>query len=83
VRSPRRHGLVCGRYDLPTGVNCSNLRVAYSPAGRLVLYGQTATGDLVTAAQATLGGPFTASVQGMDGALTGGDFFLCMSDEAE
>jgi hypothetical protein len=87
-------GLSCAHLDgtswsaaqtisLPSGVSCSNLRVAYSPAGRLILYGQTATGDLVTAAQSTAGGPFTASVHSMDGALTGGGFFLCMIGEAD
>jgi hypothetical protein len=59
----------------------SNPRVAYSPAGRIVVYGANATGNLVTVYQAQIGGPFQTAVCKVDGALSGGDFQLCMTDE--
>ena len=64
------------------GGDGSNLRIAYSPHGRLVLYGHTAKGDLVTAYQAKIGGPFAATVCAMNGALAQGDFHLCMTDDS-
>lgn len=60
----------------------SNLRVAYSPGGRAVLYGNTPQGDLFTAYQEQVAGPFVGSVCGLQGDLVDGDFYLCMIDEA-
>jgi len=60
----------------------SQLRTTLSPAGRLVVYGVTAQGDLVTAVQDAPGVPFSSTVTGMDGGLTGGDFRLVMADES-
>jgi hypothetical protein len=59
----------------------SNLRVAYSPGGRVVLYGNMPQGDLFTAYQKQVGGPFVANVSGLQGDLVEGDFHLCMTDE--
>ena len=59
----------------------SNLKVAYSPAGRMVLYGSTPQGDLATAYQQQVGGPFVSTVCAMQGGLTQGGFHLCMTDE--
>ena len=59
----------------------SNLRVAYSPDGRLVLYGNKGNGDLITAYQEQIGGPFVGTVCAMNGGLSQGDFQLCMTDE--
>ncbi|HQR33060.1 MAG TPA: hypothetical protein PLK30_09995 [Blastocatellia bacterium] len=59
----------------------SNLRVAYSPNGLLVIYGNTAAGDLFTAYQQQIGGPFVGTVTAMDGNLGVGDFHLAMTDE--
>jgi len=59
----------------------NNLRVAYSPDGRIVIYGANAKGDLVTAYQPKVGGPFSTTVCSVQGALGGGDFQLCMTDE--
>jgi hypothetical protein len=67
---------------LPEGVVCSNIRVAYSQFGRLILYGQTAQGDLVTAVQKVANGEFESSVCAMDATLANGDFFLCMTTES-
>lgn len=64
-----------------SGGDGSHLRVAYSPGGRLVLYGSDGNGDLVTAYQTGIGGSFSATVCSMDGALSGGDFQLCLTDE--
>jgi hypothetical protein len=64
------------------GGDSSNLRVAYSPHGRLVLYGSNAAGDLVTAYQTAIDGPFTMTVCAMKGALAQGDFQLCMTDDS-
>lgn len=60
----------------------ANLKVAYSPAGRVVLYGNSPTGDLLTAYQETIGGPFVTSTCAMQGGLIQGDFHLCLTDEA-
>lgn len=60
----------------------SNMRVAYSPAGRLVLYGSSPQGDLVCAYQPAPGDPFMGVVTPLDGALGQGDFYLCMVDES-
>ncbi|HYH07908.1 MAG TPA: hypothetical protein VEK11_12695 [Thermoanaerobaculia bacterium] len=57
------------------------LRVAYSPQGRLVVYGATAAGNLMTAYQPQVGGAFVTSECAVDGALSGGDFQLCLTDE--
>ena len=65
--------------DLPATVN---LRAAYSPAGRLVVYGNTSAGDLVVAYQETIGGNFQGSVVAMNGVLSQGDFHLSMVDES-
>jgi hypothetical protein len=62
--------------------SAANLRVAYSPAGRMVLYGNSAQGDLVTATQSEVGGPFVGTVTSMNGALGQGDFHLCMVNES-
>ncbi|MEO8658260.1 MAG: hypothetical protein ABI693_07305 [Bryobacteraceae bacterium] len=59
----------------------TNPRVAYSPDGRAVIYGGSPSGDLVTVYQQQIGGPFTAVVCKMQGALTQGDFQLCLTDE--
>jgi hypothetical protein len=59
----------------------TNPRVAYSPDGRVVIYGANGKGDLVTAYQAQIGGPFTAVVCSVQGALGQGDFQLCLTDE--
>lgn len=59
----------------------TNPRVAYSPAGRAVIYGANAKGDLVTAYQEAVGGAFTAVVCNVNGALGQGDFQLCLTDE--
>jgi hypothetical protein len=56
-------------------------RVAYSPAGRVVIYGANAEGNLVTAYQAQVGGAFMAVVCNVNGALGQGDFQLCLTDE--
>ena len=60
----------------------SGLRVAYAPDGRVVVYGANDKGDLVTAYQTAVDGPFTATTCSVKGALAGGDFQLCMTDEA-
>ena len=60
-----------------------NLRVAYSPNGLLVLYGNTAAGDLFTAYQSQIGGAFAGTVTGMGGNLSQGDFHLAMTDESD
>ena len=60
-----------------------NLRVAYSPNGLLVLYGNTAAGDLFTAYQSQIGGAFAGTVTGMGGNLSQGDFHLAMNDESD
>jgi hypothetical protein len=66
----------------PAGSSAArHLRVAYSPQGRLVVYGGTAEGNLMTAYQREIGGAFVTSECAMDGALSGGDFQLCMTDE--
>jgi hypothetical protein len=65
-----------------SGGESENLRVAYSPAGRVVLYGNDDSGNLVTAYQEQIGGPFVATVCQMKGALSQGDFQLCMTDES-
>ncbi|MGA4635943.1 hypothetical protein ACPA5B_18905 [Pseudomonas solani] len=57
-------------------------RVAYSPNGRLVVYGANAKGDLVTVYQPQPGGPFKTTVCTVQGALAGGDFQLCLTDES-
>jgi hypothetical protein len=59
----------------------TNPRVAYSPAGRVVIYGANAEGNLVTAYQAHVGGAFMAVVCNVNGALGQGDFQLCLTDE--
>jgi hypothetical protein len=59
----------------------SNLRVAYTPLGALVLYANTPTGDLFTAYQQTLG-TFTGTICGMNGALSAAGFQLSMTDES-
>lgn len=64
-----------------TGPAMSNPRVAYSPDGRAVIYGVSPSGDLVTAYQAQVGGPFTSVVCSVKGALSQDDFRLCMTDE--
>jgi hypothetical protein len=63
------------------GKATSNPRVAYSPAGRVVIYGANAKGDLVTAYQPQVGGPFKTTVCSVQGALGQGDFQLCMTAE--
>ena len=65
---------------VPGGV-MSHPRVAYSPNGRVVVYGANKKGDLVTACQEQVGGPFSAVVCSVQGSLGGGDFQLCMADE--
>jgi len=60
----------------------TGLSVAYSPNGRLVLYGNTSKGDLITAYQQQVGGPFVSTVSSMNGGLSGGDFQLCMTNES-
>ena len=60
----------------------ANLEIAYSPAGRAVLYGSSPAGDLITAYQESIGGPFVTSTCAMQGALIQGDFHLCLTDEA-
>jgi hypothetical protein len=64
-----------------TGTPLSNPRIAYSPAGRAVVYGVSPSGDLATAYQTQVGGPFTSVVCAMKGVLTQDDFQLCMIDE--
>lgn len=59
----------------------ANLRVAYSPAGALVAYGNTSGGDLFTATQAKIGGDFAANITGMNQGLLSGDFQLTLVDE--
>jgi hypothetical protein len=59
----------------------TNPRIAYSPDGRVVIYGANAKGDLVTAYQAQVGGAFTAVVCNVNGALGQSDFQLCLTDE--
>jgi hypothetical protein len=59
----------------------ANLRVAYSPSGLLVLYGSTPEGDLLTAHQEQVGGPFKSTVCSMNGALLGGDCSLCLTND--
>ena len=59
----------------------ANLKVAYSPAGNLVLYANTPDGDLITAYQEKVGGPFVSTVCAMNGGLIQGDFYLCLTDE--
>jgi len=61
----------------------SNLSVAYSPDGLLVLYGSTPQGDLFTAFQPTVGGPFTATVCNLNGALGAGGFQLSLTSESQ
>jgi hypothetical protein len=56
-------------------------RVAYSPAGRVLIYGANTQGELVTAYQTAVGGPFSAVVCSVQGALAQGDFQLCLTDE--
>lgn len=65
-----------------SAVSAAHLRVAYSPAGRLVLYGHNGQGDLVTAHQPGVGGAFVGTVCAMGGDLSQGDFQLCMTDES-
>jgi len=60
-----------------------NLRVAYSPNGLLVVYGNTPAGDLFTAYQSQIGGAFAGTVTTMSGNLSVGDFHLAMTDEAD
>ncbi|MET1079670.1 MAG: hypothetical protein ABWY06_16800 [Pseudomonas sp.] len=67
---------------LVAGEAPNNPRVAYSPNGRLVIYGSDAKGDLVTAYQPAIDGPFKTTVCAVQGALGGGDFQLCMTDES-
>ena len=59
----------------------SHLRVAYTPDGLLVLYGNTEQGDLFTAYQTQVGGPFVSVMCDMQGGLLSGDFVLCLIDE--
>ncbi|MFG2292308.1 hypothetical protein [Streptomyces sp. NPDC048603] len=59
----------------------TGLRAAYSPAGRLVLYGADPDGNLVTCYQQAVGGPFTMTVCSLPGGL-GGDFRLVLTDES-
>ncbi len=65
---------------VPDGL-MSHLRVAYSPGGRVVVYGANNQGDLVTAFQEKVGGTFRATVCSVQNSLRGGDFQLCMTDE--
>jgi len=57
------------------------LRVAYSPNGRVVFYGANTGGNLITVYQAGAKEPFVSSVCDTQGALSSGDFVLCMTDE--
>jgi hypothetical protein len=59
----------------------SHPRVAYTGLGAVVIYGVTKKGDLVTAYQTGMTGPFTALVHPVQGALAGDDFQLCMIGE--
>ncbi|MEU4446926.1 hypothetical protein AB0K14_19505 [Actinosynnema sp. NPDC050801] len=65
-----------------TGGALSHPRVAYTTEGAAVIYGLTAKGDLVTAHQTGMTDPFVATVHDVQGALSGDDFQLCMTDEA-
>lgn len=58
----------------------SHLHTAYSPAGRLVLYGADPDGNLATCYQETVGSAFTMTVCSMPGGLAG-DFQLVLTDE--
>lgn len=73
-------------WSTPQSINLkgvsSGLSTAYSPDGRLVLYGNTSSGDLFTAYQPQVGGAFVSTVCVMNGALTAGDFQLCLTDES-
>jgi hypothetical protein len=60
----------------------TNLRVAYSPAGQVILYAGTAAGDLLLVypnPDSNVGGFFTTTCT--LGVLTSGDFSLCMTSE--
>ena len=59
----------------------NNLRLAYSPDGRIVIYGANAKGDLVTAYQPKVGGRFRDHRLLGPGRPGWGDFQLCMTDE--
>ncbi|MEU6235958.1 hypothetical protein [Kitasatospora sp. NPDC047058] len=63
------------------GSAVSNLHTAYSPAGRLVLYGTDPNGNLATCYQSVPGGSFTTSVCSLPSGLAG-DFQLVLSDES-
>ncbi|MEU9312122.1 hypothetical protein [Streptomyces sp. NPDC048256] len=63
------------------GSSVSNLHTAYTPAGRLVLYGADPDGNLATCYQPTPGGTFTTTVCTLPSSLAG-DFQLVLSDES-
>jgi len=63
------------------GADIINLRVSYSPLGRLIAYGANPAGNLVTVYQKD--GQFVASACDTDGALSTGDFHLCMTDQQQ
>lgn len=59
----------------------ANLRVAYAPDGLMLLHGSTPSGDLFTAWQEQVGGPFVSVVCDMGGGLASGDYALCLVDQ--
>jgi len=59
----------------------TNLRSAYSPAGKLGVYGQDVSGNLVIAHQPTVGGRFISQAYTLPNPLADGDHFLCLTDE--
>ncbi|MFI8437796.1 hypothetical protein ACIGJO_29425 [Streptomyces sp. NPDC079020] len=65
----------------PVGsTSVSGLHTAYTPAGRLVLYGADVDGNLATCYQPAPGAPFTTTVCALPSPLAG-DFQLVLSDE--
>src|SRR5262249_14974098 len=65
-----------------SGAAITRLRVAYSPKGRVVLYGANSSGNLVTVFQTGAGSDFISNECATQGLLSD-DFQLCMSDEAD
>ncbi|NGM83260.1 hypothetical protein G5B47_12625 [Paenibacillus sp. 7124] len=65
-----------------TTLKLHGLKSCYTPSGALVVYGSTDQGDLFTAVQQVLGGPFTGNVCVLDGALLSGKYCLTFTDTA-
>ncbi|RKP46491.1 hypothetical protein [Trinickia fusca] len=64
------------------GQAVSNLRIAYTPLGGMVVYGKTADDNLFVAYQPTMGGAFVATPCNLNHHLASSDFHLCMLDES-